>query len=410
MPDYGSFTPGGNSASNSYGSLTGWGNNLFDFSGAGGSSQYGASNNLFDVNGMGGGGNFMSSYAQIDTSGFSGGLGQSTYDPTYSSLFAGAEQVGVGSYQSLNGQYGVGGLLASLGVSGASDTGPPSLGNYVAPSPSDEEDTDSPPAGGPTPASGPAPASEPSPSGSPPAGSPPSTAGSPPADSNSAGFSSASGNKVTLFGGSASGENNVNFTNKTGKDMYVYAQKGLQPGEKDPGGTVFKVPAGGTVTVSSPDNNGLRYQKLPDGQVPQMDANGVATGITAPAQTGTLYESNYDPSKHLSWDDVSPLDGANSAMTMSGNGGRTVHFTQADMDGAPVHNADGTVPGLGPSASSTDNAAGDPALRDYYNKTSLRSDGTRDFYYNSSVGGDADKANVSYTGAAGQVRTTVELG
>lgn len=233
--------------------------------------------------------------------------------------------------------------------------------------------------------------------------------------SSSSGTSSASGGKVTLFGGSKSGENNIDFANNSGKDMYVYAQKGLQPGEKDPGGTVFKIPAGGKVTVNALENNGLRFQKYTDqltaDQKAQLDKNGVANGITAPAKTGTLYETNYVPDKHLSYDDISPLDGANIPMSMSGNGGRTVNFTQAQIDGAPSHNADGTVPGLGPDASSTGNAAANPALRDYYNKTSLRADGTRDFYYNSSVGGDADKANVSYTGAgAGKVRTTVSLG
>jgi len=234
-------------------------------------------------------------------------------------------------------------------------------------------------------------------------------------DNSSSGSSSASGGKVTVFGGSQSGENNIDFANNSGKDMYVYAQKGLQPGEKDPGGTVFKIPAGGKVTVNALENNGLRFQKFTDqltaDQKEQLDKNGVAHGITAPAKTGTLYETNYIPDKHLSYDDISPLDGANIPMSMSGNGGRTVNFTQAQIDGAPSHNADGTVPGLGPDASSTGNAAANPALRDYYNKTSLRADGTRDFYYNSSVGGDADKANVSYTGAgAGKVRTTVSLG
>jgi len=234
-------------------------------------------------------------------------------------------------------------------------------------------------------------------------------------DNSSSGTSSASGGKVTLFGGSQSGENNIDFANNSGEDMYVYAQKGLQPGEKDPGGTVFKIPAGGKVTVNALENNGLRFQKYTDqlsaDQKAQLDQNGVVNGITAPAKTGTLYETNYVPDKHLSYDDISPLDGANIPMSMSGNGGRTVHFTQAEIDGAPSHNPDGTVPGLGPDASSTGNAAANPALRDYYAKTSLRADGTRDFYYNSSVGGDADKANVSYTGAgAGKVRTTVSLG
>ena len=424
MPDYGNFTQGGNSASNSYSSLTGWGNNLFDFSGVGGSSQYGASNNLFDVNTMGGGGgngfnslfdvnslggagSFMNSYAQVDTSGFSGGLGQSTYDPSYSSLFAGAEQVGVSSYQSLNAQYGVGGLLASLGVSGASNTAPPSLGNYVAPPPtggsppSGSHPSGSPPAGGP-------PAGSP-PAGGPPSGSPPSTAGSPPADSSSAGFSSASGNKVTLFGGSQSGENNINFTNKTDKDMYVYGQEGSNS-------ALFKIPPRGVVTVSAPDNNGMRFQDFKEPLTPdqeaQLNQKGVIEGVTAPAQTGTLYETNYVSDKHLSFDDLSPLDGANVPMSMEGNGGRTVHFTQADMDGAPAasHNADGSVKGLGPSVSPTDNNAADPALRDWYQSQSLKSDGTRDYYFNSSDSGEADKANVGYTGAVGKIRTTVEIG
>jgi hypothetical protein len=196
--------------------------------------------------------------------------------------------------------------------------------------------------------------------------------------------------------------------------MYIIVQKGLQPGEKDPGGSVFKVPAHGKVTVSAPDDNGLRYQEytdpLTDDQKSQMNNNGVLTGITIPGKTGTLYESNYVSAKHLSYDDISPLDGANIPMSMSGTGGRTVHFTQSIIDGAPDKNPDGTLPGIGPDPTSTGDSAKIPDLKDYYKKTSLQADGSRDFYYNSSVGGDADKANVSYTGAVGQVRTTVTLG
>ena len=228
------------------------------------------------------------------------------------------------------------------------------------------------------------------------------------------GGSYASGGKVTLFGGSQSGENNIDFANKSGEDMYVYAQKGLQPGEKDPGGTVIKIPAGGKVTINALENNGLRFQKYSDKLTPEqqaeLDKNGTVSGITAPAKVGTLYETNYVPERHLSYDDISPLDGADVPMTMSGDGGRTVQFTQAQIDGAPVHNPDGTVPGLGPDATSTGNAAANPALRDYYDKMSKRPDGTRDFYFNSSAAGEADKANVSYTGSAGKVRTTVEWG
>jgi len=231
-------------------------------------------------------------------------------------------------------------------------------------------------------------------------------------DSGSSFFSKG---KVTLFGGSPSGENNIAFANNSDQAMLIYAQKGLKPGEKDPGGTVFKIPAHSKVIVDAPDNNGLRFQKYSEklnaAQQAELNQTGTVSGIIAPAKTGTLYETNYDPSKQLSWDDISPLDGANIPMTMSGHGGRTVHFTQAQIDGAPVHNEDGTIPGLGPDASSTGNAAANPALRDYYAKTSLQADGTRDFYYNSSVGGDADKANVSYRGAGvGKVRTTVSLG
>jgi len=227
--------------------------------------------------------------------------------------------------------------------------------------------------------------------------------------------SSASKGTITLFGGSQCGENNIAFANDTDKPMMIYAQKGLKPGEKDPGGTVFSIPAHSKMIVNAPDDNGLRFQKftekLSTDQKAQLQKDGMVKGITAPAKTGTLYETNYVADKHLSYDDISPLDGANIPMTMSGHGGRTVKFTQDIIDGAPTHNDDGTIPGLGPDASSTGNAATDPALRDYYKKTSLKADGTRDFYYNSSVGGDADKANVSYKGAGvGKVRTTVNLG
>jgi hypothetical protein len=234
------------------------------------------------------------------------------------------------------------------------------------------------------------------------------------APSSGSSSSTSSAGKVTLFGGSQSGENNIDFANNTDKDMLVYCQKNLDAGEQDPGGSVFKIPAHSKMTISAPDNKGLRFQKygdaLPSDKQAELDKNGTVSGVTAPAKTGTLYESNYDPSKHLSWDDISPLDGANIPMSMSGTGGRTVHFTQQIIDGAPGKNADGTIPGLGPDVTSAGNDAANPALRDYYAKTSLSADGTRAFYFNSSAGGEADKANVSYTGSAGKVRTTVELG
>ena len=275
---------------------------------------------------------------------------------------------------------------STTGSQGGGSNNPPPSNNTPTPTPPNP----APPAGN----SGPTP-------------SPPTGGNTPP------GGSTASGGQVSLFGGSQSGENNIDFTNKSGADMYVYAQKNLEPGETG-GGTVIKIPAGGKVTVNAVENKGLRFQKYSDTLTPEqlaeLDKNGTVNGVTAPAKVGTLYETNYDPSKHLSWDDISPLDGADVPMTMSGNGGRTVQFTQAQIDGAPVHNPDGTVPGLGPDATSTGNAAGNPALRDYYAKISKKSDGTRDFYFNSSAAGEADKANVSYTGASGQVRTTVEWG
>jgi len=184
----------------------------------------------------------------------------------------------------------------------------------------------------------------------------------------------------------------------------------------DPQGTLFKIPAGGSVTCSIAENQGTRFQKydldIPADQKATLDSGGTVEGVTAPGagHIGTLYETNYVTKDHMSYEDISPLDGANAAMTVSGTGGRTLSFTQQDMDGAPSHNPDGTVPGLGPDASTGGNAASNPALRDYYEKISLASDGTRRFYFNSSVGGEADKATVTYKGSPGQVRTTVTIG
>jgi hypothetical protein len=222
------------------------------------------------------------------------------------------------------------------------------------------------------------------------------------------------GDVIRLFGGSQSNENNLNFANASDADMLVYAQKGLQPGEADPGGTVFRIPKGTTVSVSATDNSGLRFQvftgALTAAQQAQLDQGGTVSGITAPAQTNTLYETNYVSNMHLSFDDISPLDGAKTPIKVEGQGGRTVNFSQAIIDGAPQHNADGSIPGIGPSANPKTNDAQNPALRDYYQRTSLQPDGTRAFYFNSSVAGEADKANVSYTGAVGATRVTVTFG
>jgi hypothetical protein len=184
----------------------------------------------------------------------------------------------------------------------------------------------------------------------------------------------------------------------------------------DPQGTLFKIPAGGSVTCSIAENQGTRFQKydldIPADQKAKLDSGGTVEGVTAPGagHIGTLYETNYVTKEHASYEDLSPLDGANAAMTVSGTGGRTLSFTEEDMAGAPSHNPDGTVPGLGPDASTSGNAASNPALRDYYEKISKDADGTRRFYFNSSVGGEADKATVQYKGSPGQVRTTVTIG
>jgi len=343
MPDYGNFTQGGNSNSNSYGSLTGWGNNLFDFSGAGGSSQYGCGgfNNLFDVNSFGGSGNFMSSYAQIDTSGFSGGLGQSTYDPTYSSLFAGAEQVGVSSYQSLNAQYGVGGLLASLGVSGGPSAGPPPLGNYVPPPPSKSTP---PPAGGPPPASGPPPAggtppsgSPPPPAGSPPSGSPPPAGGPPPAKGPTPPPppAAANGEKVSIDGGGP----NASIMTNHGKEPIKVAIM-TNPTDSNPvvEPKVITINPGDTVNLSFPTGWAGRINKT-----------------TGDGSKSTLNEVTFDGSGGQMFYDQSVIDGYNGPVTMtptnakdSGNGlpvtvGSEKDITQSAPDSMKIHNADGTT-------------------------------------------------------------------
>ncbi|MCE3234587.1 MAG: hypothetical protein K0Q50_767 [Vampirovibrio sp.] len=219
---------------------------------------------------------------------------------------------------------------------------------------------------------------------------------------------------VKIFGGSQSNENNLQFTNSKGTDLYVIAERNLEKGEADPGGTVFKIPAGSSITVSAMDSMGLRFQvyngQLTPEQQAQLAKGGTVDGVPRPAQTDVLYETHYNPATHLSHDDISPLDGAKTPMRVSGNGGRTVAFTQEIINGAPVHNPDGSIPGLGPSTSPFNNQAAIPALRDYYARTSLRPDGTRDFYYNSSDSGSADNANVTYTGVLGEIRTVIELG
>lgn len=224
-----------------------------------------------------------------------------------------------------------------------------------------------------------------------------------------------SGSKIELFGGSQSGENNIDFSNPGDDDMLVYVQKNLEKGEADPGGTVFRVPKGSKMTVSAIDNVGLRFQvfngQLTPEQEAQLAKGGTVSGVAkAPGQTDTLYETNYVAKDHLSYDDISPLDGAKTPMKVEGINGRTMNFSKEVIDGAPVHNPDGSIPGLGPSASPYNNDALLPALRDYYARMSLRPDGTRDFYYNSSDSGGADKAMVSYTGSPGTSRTTVTLG
>lgn len=219
---------------------------------------------------------------------------------------------------------------------------------------------------------------------------------------------------VKVFGGSQSNENNIDFANASGADMLVIAERNLNPGEKDPGGTVFRVPAGKSISVSAADSVGLRFQvfngQLTPEQQAQLAQGGTVDGIVRPTQTDVLYETHYNPQNHTSHDDISPLDGARTPMRLSGQGGRSVAFTQEIINGAPVRNPDGSIPGLGPSVSPTDNNAGNPVLRDYYNRMSLRPDGTRDFYYNSSDSGAADKANVSYSGTPGTTRTVVTLG
>jgi len=252
------------------------------------------------------------------------------------------------------------------------------------------------------------PSNTPAPGGAPSPGEPPSNFQP----------SSVQGNQIKLFGGSQSGENNIKMNNKTSKDKYVLVQKNLDPGEKDPGATVFKIPAGKDVNVNAVDDKGLRFQEIdPTTQMTpqqksQVDSKGTVDGVTVPPteKTNTLYETNYVSAKHLSYDDISPLDGAKTPLRMSGNGGRTEEISQEVLANAPGRTADGHVPGVGPDASSTGNAAKNPELRDYYAKTSQNGNGTRKFYYNSSVGGDADQANVSYTGKQGMVRTSVDLG
>lgn len=220
--------------------------------------------------------------------------------------------------------------------------------------------------------------------------------------------------QVQVFGGSQSGENNIDLANAGSGEMLIYAKKNLAKGEADPGGTVLRIPPNGKITVSALDNVGMSFQVYSGQLTPEQQAKlaqgGVVTGVPAPPQTDVLYETNYVPGTHQSFDDISPLDGAKTPMKLEGNGGRTVAITQAIIDGAPIHNPDGSIPGLGPSDSPNNNNARLPELRDYYMRTSLMPDGTRAFYYNSSDSGGADTANVSYFGAQGKTRTTVTFG
>ena len=179
---------GGNFQGNTLG---GWNmNSLFDMGGGSGSSftGAGASYGNFDPfsvmgfnSGYGIGAYQGSDFSLSDPTGIAGGNGFNFDGGAYSSsILTGSEEAGMVDFQNYNSQYGVGGLLASLGVSGASGpVAPPSLGNYVAPaptggSPPQPASGSTPPAATPTPPSGsPPPAGGPPPAGSPPAGSPP---------------------------------------------------------------------------------------------------------------------------------------------------------------------------------------------------------------------------------------------